>query len=64
MINRCIDRSINVLMDIFMDQSLDGWMGGGMDCGAFYEWDTDQSMGSVVRGGGGGGWEGKVGGRQ
>ena len=38
-----------------MDQSMDGWMDGGMDRGAFYEGDTDQSMGSVVRGGRGGG---------
>ena len=41
----------------------------GMDCGAFYEGDTNQSMGSVVRGvggggGGGGGGEGQVGGHQ
>ena len=40
-----------------MDQSMDGWIDGGMDCGAFYEGDTDQSMGSVVIGGGGGGWK-------
>ena len=41
-----------------MDQSMDGWMDGGMDRGAFYEGDTDQIMGSVVivGGGGGGGW--------
>ena len=45
-----------------MDQSLDGWMDGLMDRGAFYEGDTYQTMGSVFRGGGGG--EGKVGGRQ
>ena len=37
-----------------MDQSMGGWMDGDMDCGAFYEEDTDQSMSSVVRGGGGG----------
>ena len=48
-----------------MDQSMDGWMDGGMDRGAFYEGDTDQIMGSVIRGGGGGGrGEGQVGGRQ
>ena len=48
-----------------MDQSMDGWMDGGMDCGAFYKGDTDQSMGSVVRGGGGGGLvEWKLGERQ
>ena len=48
-----------------MDQSMDGWMDGGMDCGAFYEGDTYQHMGSVVIGGGkGGGVEGQVGGRQ
>ena len=35
-----------------------------MDCGAFYDGDTDQSMGSVIRGGGGGLGEGQVGGRQ
>ena len=29
---------------------MDGWMDGGMDCGAFYKGDTAQSMGSVVRG--------------
>ena len=44
-----------------MDQSMDGWMYGGIDHCAFYEGDTDQSMGSVVRGGGGGGGEGQVG---
>ena len=43
-----------------MDQSMDGWMDGGMDRGAFYEGYTDQSMGSVVRGGGGGGGEGQL----
>ena len=36
-----------------MDQSRDGWMDGGMDRGVFYKGDTNQSMGSVVRGGGG-----------
>ena len=39
------------------------WVDGLMDRGAFYEGDTDQSMGSVFRVGGGGG-EGQVGGRQ
>ena len=29
---------------------MDGWMDGGMDCGAFYKGGTAQSMGSVVRG--------------
>ena len=38
-----------------MIKSMDGRMDGGIDCGAFYEGDTDQSMGSVIRGGGGGG---------
>ena len=50
-----------------MDQSIDGWMDGRMDRGAFYEGDTDKSMGSVVRGGVGGGregGEGQMGGRQ
>ena len=42
-------------MDRLMDQSMDGWMDGGRGPGVFYEGDTDQSMGSVVRGGGGGG---------
>ena len=52
-------------MDRLMYQSMDGWIYGGMDHGAFYEGDTYQIMGSVVRGGGGGvGGEGKVGGRQ
>ena len=38
------------------------WMDGGMDRGTFYGGDMDQSMGSVVRGGGGvGGGEGQVG---
>ena len=45
-----MDRSINVAMDRLMDQSMDGWMDGGIDRGAFYEGETDQSMGSVVRG--------------
>ena len=43
-----------------MDQSMDGWMDRGMDRGTFYEGDTDQSMGSVVRGGGGGGGCGEL----
>ena len=38
-----------------MDQSMDGWIYGGMDRGAFYEGDMYQSMGLVVIGGGGGG---------
>ena len=42
-------------MDRLIDQSMDGWMYGGMDRGTFYEEETDQSMGSVVRGGVGGG---------
>ena len=45
-----MDGSIDVLMDRLMDQSIDGWMDGGMDRGAFYKGDTDQSIGSVVRG--------------
>ena len=53
-----IDGSIDVSMDIsmyrLMDKSMDGWSNGGMDCGTFYKGDTNQSMGSVVRGGGGG----------
>ena len=36
-----------------MDQSMDGWMDGGMDCGVFYKGGMDQIMQSVVRGGGG-----------
>ena len=52
-------------MDRLMDQSMDGWMDGGMDRDTFYEGDKDKSMGSVVRGGGGrGGGEGQVVGRQ
>ena len=51
-------------MDRLIDQSMDGWMDVGMDRGAFYEGDTDQSMGSVVRGGGGVLGEMQVGGRQ
>ena len=48
-----------------VDQSMNVWIDGGMDCGAFYEGDTDQSMGSVVRGGAGGELgEVQVGGRQ
>ena len=49
-IDGSIDGSINGLMDKLMDQSMDGWMDGGIDRGAFYEGETDQSMGSVVRG--------------
>ena len=64
-IDRCIDGWIDGSMDILMDQSMDGWMDGGRDCGAFYEGDTDQSMGSVViLGVVEGGREGKVGGSQ
>ena len=53
-IDLSIDVSMYGLMDRLMDQSMDGWMDRGMDRGLFYEGDTDQSMGSVVRGGGGG----------
>ena len=50
---RSIDRWINGLIDVSMDGSMDQWingcinqwMGGWMDCGEFYEGDTDQSMG-------------------
>ena len=42
-------------MDILIDQSMDGWMNGGVDRGAFYKGDSDQSMGSVLRGVGKGG---------
>ena len=51
-----------------MDQSMDRWMDGGMDRGNVFEGDTDQSMGSVIRGrgggGGGGGEERQAGGCQ
>ena len=40
-------------MVIMMDQSIDLWMDGGMDRCAFYKGDSDQSMGSVLRGVGG-----------
>ena len=44
-IDQCIYGWINGYMDRLMDQSMDGWMDGGMDRGAFYERDTDKSMG-------------------
>ena len=56
LMDRSMDaRCINGSMDRLMDQSMDGWMDGGMYRGASYEGDTDQSMGSVVRGRGLGG---------
>ena len=52
-------------MDRWIYLWINKWMREWMDCGTFYEGDTDQSMGSVVRGGGGGGQgERQVGGRQ
>ena len=51
-----MDRS----MDWCMDQSMGGWMDGGMDRGAFYKGDKDQSMGTVVIGGGEGWGEGQL----
>ena len=52
-----IDGSIDVSMERsmyrLMDKSMDGWMNEEIYCGKFYKEYTDQSMGSVVRGGGG-----------